>query len=244
MRERRRRLRVLANGLIGPAVITAVITAVLAAGCTAHSTTVGSGSPGSTANSSTANVSTASISTANVSTQRSPSVTASPTAARAIPVSTKQSSATATAECSANALRITAISGGGAGGHEGEILRFTNVGAATCFVRGYPGVAEFDRQDHLIQNAVRTPDGYLGGLGTPRGAPRVTLRPGDTAAALAEAVDNFPVPGYRSCADAGATHLLVTAPDQTAATLLPVLLSACNTFQIHPITASADGSEP
>ena len=178
------------------------------------------------------------------STQGSPSVTASPAATGAIPASTKQSSATAAAECSANTLRITAVSGGGAGGHQGEILRFTEIGATTCFVRGYPGVTEFDRQGHLIQKAVRTPNGYLGGLGTPREAPRVTLRPGDTATALVEAVDNFPVPGYRTCVGAGVTHLLVTAPDQTAATLLPVLLSACNTFQVHPITASANGSEP
>jgi hypothetical protein len=141
-------------------------------------------------------------------------------------------------------LRITAISGGGAGGHEGEILRFTDAGPTTCFLRGYPGVAEFDRQDHLIQNAVRTPNGYLGGLGTTRNAPRVTLRPGDTATALAEAVDTFPVPGYPTCVGANATHLRVTAPDQTAATSLPVLLSACNTLQIHPITASTSGSEP
>ena len=224
-----------AGGLAGTTIITVMCatlifaTVMFATGCTAHSTTVGSGIPGAGT---------------NTSTPGSPIVSFSPAATGASPVSATRPSATAADECSADVLRITAISGGGAGGHEGEILRFTDVGTATCFIGGYPGVAELDRQDHLIQNAVRSPNGYLGGLGTPRDAPRVTLHPGDTATALAEAVDNFPVPGYPTCVGANATHLLVTAPDQTAATSLPVLLSACNAFQIHPITASANGSEP
>ena len=54
---------------------------------------------------------------------------------------------------------------GGAGlGHQSELLLFTNQGNSACTLAGYPGVAALtDRGAQAVQ-AVRLPNGYLGGL--------------------------------------------------------------------------------
>jgi hypothetical protein len=150
---------------------------------------------------------------------------------------------TSTPECTASDLRISATGGGAGLGHQSEILIFTNTGSATCFIQGYPGVAEIDQQSHILQNASRTPNGYLGGLGSNQSTPpRVTLHPGVAATALIEALDAT-TSGTTACIGQSATAVLVTAPDQRSNTSVPVMLQACADFQVHPVTASADGDQ-
>lgn len=145
-----------------------------------------------------------------------------------------------TPECTASALTIDAATGPSGGGHQSELLHFTNIGGHTCFVRGYPGVAQL-HASQALQNAARTRSGYLGGLPSGQSIPTVVLAPGRSASALVEALDAAPN-GSNTCTGAGATGLLVTAPDQTSSTKLPSLLTACADFQVHPIIGASSGS--
>jgi hypothetical protein len=143
-------------------------------------------------------------------------------------------------ECTASVLSIDAVTGPSGDGHQSELLHFSNIGSHACFVRGYPGVAQL-RGSQTLQNAVRTRSGYLGGLPSGQSIPTVVLDPGHSASALVEALDAAPN-GSNACAGAGATGLLVTAPDQTSTTQLPSLLTACADFQVHPIIGASSGS--
>jgi len=148
-----------------------------------------------------------------------------------------------TPECTALGLTITATTGPSGGGHQSELLRFSNISGHTCFMRGYPGVAQL-HGSQTLQNATRTRSGYLGGLPSGQSIPTVVLESGHSAAALVEALDAAPN-GSQACKGAGATGLLVTAPDQTSNTNLPSLLTACADFQVHPVSsASSDAGGP
>lgn len=150
------------------------------------------------------------------------------------------SSTAGTPECTAAVLSLDAATGPSGDGHQSELLRLTNTGGHTCFVRGYPGVAQL-HGSQTLQNAARTRSGYLGGLPSGQSIPTVVLQPGHSASALVEALDAAP-DGSSACAGAGATGLLVTAPDQTSSTKLPSLLTACAGFQVHPISGASSGS--
>ena len=149
------------------------------------------------------------------------------------------SSPAGTPECTALVLTISAATGPSGDGHQSELLRFSNIGGHTCFMRGYPGVAQL-HGSQTLQNAARARSGYLGGLPSGQSIPTVVLEPGHSASALVEALDAAPN-GSQACTGAGATGLLVTAPDQTSNTNLPSLLTACADFQVHPISSASSG---
>lgn len=156
-----------------------------------------------------------------------------------VTVTGSSSGSPGTPECTASALTISAATGPSGAGHQSELLRFANTGGHTCFVRGYPGVAQV-HGSQTLQNAERTGSGYLGGL-SGHSIPTVVLDPGHSASALVEALDAAPN-GSNACTGAGATGLLVTAPDQTSSTQVPSLLTACADFQVHPITGASSAS--
>ncbi len=128
---------------------------------------------------------------------------------------------------------------GAALGHEGRLLFFRNIGRRTCRLRGYPGVDGLDASGRAVVHAVRTPRGYLGGLGTVSSAmPIVALRPGQAGLSLVEGVDipqgkaTF-CPSYRS--------LLVTPPGERQAVRLPATLPGCASIEVHPVVPGTTG---
>lgn len=156
---------------------------------------------------------------------------------------------TSSLECAAADLRITTAAAGAAAGHSSLVLLFTNSGSASCFVQGYPGAA-VRLPGGRAYNAVRVMTGYMGGDAAPSPV-QVRLAPGVTASALIEWL-HFPHDGSASvtaadCAGDGAVRLLVTAPDQTASTMLapPAAVSPiCWGFEVHPVVAGSAGQYP
>jgi hypothetical protein len=141
-------------------------------------------------------------------------------------------------ECSAGGLKIGQKGTDAAAGHQSMLLTFTNVGAGTCFLQGYPGVAGLSQDNQVLLNAAREPRGYLGGLPSGQSQPpRIVLAPGRVAYATVEALDAA-TNGSESCAGGGAISLLVTAPDQRASTAVPDEIRICADFQVHPIVSS------
>ncbi len=157
--------------------------------------------------------------------------------------------ATSPRECAAADLTVTSEAAGAAAGHSSLVLLFTNSGHASCFVRGYPGVA-VQLPGGRVYDAVRAMTGYMGGDAAPSPV-RVQLAPGVTASALIEWL-HFPQDGSASvtaadCAGHGALRLLVTAPGRTAPAMLapPDPVSpVCWGFEVHPIVAGSAGQYP
>jgi uncharacterized protein DUF4232 len=158
-------------------------------------------------------------------------------------------SATSPQECAAADLTVTTGATEAAAGHSSLVLLFTNSGSASCFVRGYPGVAVQLRGGRAYR-AVRAMTGYMGGDAAPSPV-QVQLAPGVTASALIEWL-HFPQDGSASvtaadCAGHGAVRLLVTAPDRTVPARLapPAPVSPiCWGFEVHPIVAGSAGQYP
>jgi hypothetical protein len=126
---------------------------------------------------------------------------------------------TSASECGAAQLRVAytnnkQIRNGALAGmsHVDSVVRFVNKGSATCWMRGYPGVAALNAAGRQLQQAARS-------SGTPD--PLVTLKPGQTASALITG-------NSASCTKLTNVHgLLVTAPDQTTSTRLGAYGSLC-----------------
>lgn len=149
---------------------------------------------------------------------------------------TSAKAGTTTAECRTGQLSVT-ISGGDAGaGHRSKVLVFHNTSADTCVLQGYPGVAALDSAGRQVEQAQRTPQGYLGGLATGN-PPLVRLTAGAAASATVEAV-GFGPDGNGCTAYAG---LLVTPPDETHPVRLGWDSDGCSGLQIHPVVPGTTG---
>jgi len=167
----------------------------------------------------------------------SPTATAS--ASPASPVATGGStSATGIAECTLASLSVTAGKPGAAGGHSRVVVAFINTGAAPCTMQGYPGVAILDAGSAQVAQARRTAQGYMGGLPAGQSPPLVSLRPGDSASAIIEALSANP----DGTACKPWSGLLVTAPDDTRSTQLVWAAGGCADPQIHPVVPGLEGS--
>ena len=145
--------------------------------------------------------------------------------------------------CSAAELAVSPGEAFLALGHVGLALLFRNIGAATCSLFGYPGVAALDAKGGQVVQAARTPSGYLGGLATGRTTPpTVVLRSGQTAAALVEG-DQDPQGTARSCPSYPA--LLVTPPDTktsfNVSTATMGGMPGCTPILVHPVVAGTSG---
>jgi hypothetical protein len=151
----------------------------------------------------------------------------------------------AVAECPAAGLVIKTGAEEAAAGHSYLTLTFTNSGATTCFLQGYPG-AELATAGGGRLDAQRTTGG-----GTAPAPSRVTLTPGQSASALI-VWEHFPQNGSATfspadCPGYGATTLLVTAPDQTTSTRLtpPGTTSpVCWGFDVSPVVPGPTGRSP
>jgi hypothetical protein len=154
-------------------------------------------------------------------------------------------------ECTGATLRVTIPTGTVHRGHVGATILFLNRGEIPCDLRGYPGVAGLGPGGAQVAQARWTMAGFLGGIQaredrpSPAGPPVVTLKSGQYASAMIEALD----------ADLSAScrffkTLLVTPPDATASIRIPVLLSHvvtelpdCGNFEVHPVTPGRSGGE-
>ena len=139
--------------------------------------------------------------------------------------------------CANSSLSTSLHSADAATMHEGEVLVFTNVSKQTCVLSGYPGAA-IEYKSSTLLNATRTLNGYMGDGQNLSSPPQVTLKPGASASAVLEWVENA---GQRCYANrAGTLH--VTPPNTTATVALGSTLTVgqngiCSGFDIHPVVA-------
>jgi len=112
---------------------------------------------------------------------------------------------------------------------------FTNTGASTCTLFGYPGVS-------LVKGPPYTQIGLAAKRSTTTPKKLVTLAPGATANALLQIVDALNYPSA-TCGPTKATALKIYPPNQTEPVYLPNTSSGCaKPVQIMYIGAVRPGS--
>jgi hypothetical protein len=115
-------------------------------------------------------------------------------------------------------------------GHRAVVLTFRLApGAQPCTLTGYPGVDSGGGGPLL--HADRTLNGYMGGLDTDD-LPTLTVSQYQPATALVEGVAVDRDDPYRLCPTY--TDLLVTPPDTTESTTIPIWMDTCE-LQVHPM---------
>jgi Protein of unknown function (DUF4232) len=156
------------------------------------------------------------------------------------PTTSTTSSVAGAPRCTFTDLSVSLGQTGAGLGHEGGTILFKNTGTSECSLSGYPGVAALDKSGTQIQQARRTPQGYLGGLQTGSSTPPVVnLQVGAVASAMVEGTD-VPVGSATSCATFPA--VLVTPPTSTQSTKLALTLPGCSPIQVHPVVSGTTGS--
>jgi Protein of unknown function (DUF4232) len=165
---------------------------------------------------------------------------ASPTAPGSsnTPAVTAPSSSSAPAgppACPTSSLQVKlGVSQGYAGGVY-VVIDFTNTGASTCSLFGYPGVS-------LVKGPPYTQIGLAAKRSTATPKKLVTLAPGATANALLQIVDALNYPSA-TCGPTKATALKIYPPNQTEPVYLPNTSSGCaKPVQIMYIGAVRPGS--
>jgi hypothetical protein len=127
-------------------------------------------------------------------------------------------------------LRISLGNGGAAAGTDFTIIDFTNSGAMSCTLYGYPGVSLTNSSGAQIgAAATRNPS-------TP--VTRVTLAPGAKANAevgIANA-ENYPT---ANCKPVSSSRLKVYPPGQTAAIEASFSTTGCTVSSAHQLSVSA-----
>jgi hypothetical protein len=115
------------------------------------------------------------------------------------------------------------------------VIDFTNTGASTCSLFGYPGVS-------LVKGPPYTQIGLAAKRSTTTPKVLVTLAPGATANALLQIVDALNYPSA-NCGPTKATALKIYPPNQTEPVYLPNTSSGCaKPVQIMYIGAVRPGS--
>lgn len=198
----------------------AALTAGLVAGCTGSS---GPATDGDTPSSPPASVTTTPSSPASPSPGSTTSVTPSSTTAGA-------------AGCVAASIQVTHSRGGAAAGTYYLPLVFTNVGAAPCVLRGYPGVSFVDDDGEQLGEPARR-------LGAEQ-VHAVTLDSGEQAHA------NLGIPESANysdadCRPAKAAGVRVYPPEQTDAQFVASRMQVCTTKEarafVEPVAAGRHG---
>jgi uncharacterized protein DUF4232 len=137
--------------------------------------------------------------------------------------------------CPTSSLQVKQGVGQGYAGGVYVVIDFTNTGASTCTLYGYPGVS-------LVSGPPYTQIGLAAKRSTSTPRTLVTLAPGATANALLQIVDALNYPSA-SCGPAKATALKVYPPNQTEPVYLPNTSSGCaKPVQIMYIGAVRPGS--
>jgi hypothetical protein len=115
------------------------------------------------------------------------------------------------------------------------VIDFTNTGASSCSLFGYPGVS-------LVKGPPYTQIGLTAKRSTTTPKTLVTLAPGATANALLQIVDALNYPSA-NCGPTKATALKIYPPNQTEPVYLPNTSSGCaKPVQIMYIGAVRPGS--
>ncbi|MGN6606777.1 MAG: DUF4232 domain-containing protein [Jatrophihabitans sp.] len=132
-----------------------------------------------------------------------------------------------------DSLPVTTHDLGGAAGHAGIVLVFTNDSPQACTLTGYPGV-DADFSGGGTVHATRTLSGYMGGPGH---VSTVTLAAGGTASARIEWTT---VPTGSEDCSSSSTDIQVTAPNTSDTQTVDQAVGACS-LQVHPVVAGSDG---
>jgi hypothetical protein len=143
---------------------------------------------------------------------------------------------TTPANCTIDHLSVVSQHGSAASGHRSMVLVFTNHGPV-CRLFGYPGVAALNGGGAQIEQAVRTTNGYMGGLPAGQNPVSAYLSNGESASAIVEAV------AYQPNGDACTPYagLLVTPPNETHSVKLTWDNDGCASLQIHPVVLGTTG---
>ena len=208
-----RNARIAQNSLTGGIV---AVAAILAAGCSSHSSAAGGQASSPTASNSGAAAASASAAASQAS-STAPTASASATAASA-------------PSCSTSNLRITLGNGGAGAGTDFTVLDFTNSGTSACTLYGFPGVSLTDSAGTQIgAAATRNPS---------TAATLIRLAPGAKAnAALGVAnAENYPT---SVCKPTTAAQLKVYPPNQTQTTELPFDVNGCTVAGTHQLSVTA-----
>jgi len=137
--------------------------------------------------------------------------------------------------CPTSSLQVKLGVGQGYAGGVYVVIDFTNTGASTCSLFGYPGVS-------LVKGPPYTQIGLAAKRSTTTPKKLVTLAPGATANALLQIVDALNYPSA-SCGPTKATALKIYPPNQTEPVYLPNTSSGCTKpVQIMYIGAVRPGS--
>jgi hypothetical protein len=137
--------------------------------------------------------------------------------------------------CPTSSLQVKLGVGQGYAGGVYVVIDFTNTGASTCTLFGYPGVS-------LVKGPPYTQIGLAAKRSTTTPKALVTLAPGATANALLQIVDALNYPSA-SCGPTKATALKIYPPNQTEPVYLPNTSSGCaKPVQIMYIGAVRPGS--
>jgi hypothetical protein len=191
------------------------IAAILAAGCSSHSSDA----------TSQPSASQSSVATASAAASATTGQASSPTAAA--PTSSAPASAPS---CSTSSLHITLGDGGAGAGTDFTVLDFTNSGTSTCTLFGFPGVSLTNSSGKQIgAAATRNPS---------KAATLITLAPGAKANAtlgMANA-ENYPA---AACKPTPAAQLKVYPPNQTRAVELPFTATGCAVSSTHQLSVTA-----
>lgn len=207
--------RIAHNSLAGAIVASA---AILAAGCSSHSSTGSqpASSPSGSQSGAASASATASASAAQATSQ-APTAPASGTAASA-------------PSCSTSSLHITLANGGAAAGTDFTVLEFTNGGSSACTIYGFPGVS--------LTNSAGAQIGAAATRNPSRASTLITLAPGAKASAtlgVANA-ENYPA---TACKPTTAAKLKVYPPNQTQSAELPFTVTGCAVSATHQLSVTA-----
>jgi hypothetical protein len=220
---------------VGAASLLGAVVAVAAlGGCTSSThTTAGGGTSSASATGSTTAATSTAQSTATSDGGSQPTKTATATDAN---------TSAPTAACTDAELKVTTGSAGDAVTHSGWIVVFTNTGADTCTIEGYPGAAVTGTFGGVVLNATRDKVGYIGG-GYPNPA-TIVLAPGKAASTVVEwdnATSDGRSPVGANCPAMDSGKVLITPPNTTRSTAFPVPSSLCSQFKVHPLVPGTSG---
>ena len=122
--------------------------------------------------------------------------------------------------CPTSSLQVKLGVGQGYAGGVYVVIDFTNTGASTCSLFGYPGVS-------LVKGPPYTQIGLAAKRSTTTPKKLVTLAPGATANALLQIVDALNYP-KTTCDPVKATALKIYPPNQTEPVYLPTTSTGCD----------------
>ncbi|MFI1994539.1 DUF4232 domain-containing protein [Actinoplanes sp. NPDC020271] len=141
-------------------------------------------------------------------------------------------------DCTTAQLKITLDDGDGASGRIVNTVQFRNTGAA-CWISGYPAVAA-RKTDGTKVTFTRSPAGFAGGQTDGRSTPpRITLKTGQTAAAMIDS-SSFDLTTGGGCGEVAKVQ--IGPPTGTQ----PVTLAwtgGCSGFDVHPLIAGTTGRQ-